>query len=185
MAGDLVVKDVTAATWKDLERLFEARGGPKHCWCMVWRATPEEARHTDGASRKLFLKARVDSGVPVGILAYRDDEPIAWCSTAPKETYRKLDASKSAGGEEGVWSIVCFYIRREFRGSQLTSFLVESAVAYASNNGAAIVEAYPVDCDSPSYRFMGFVSTFEKCGFEEVGRAGTRRHVMRLRLNHS
>lgn len=32
--------------------------------------------------------------------------------------------------------------------------------------------------DSPSYRFMGFVPVFEKAGFREVGRAGTRRHVM-------
>lgn len=37
----------------------------------------------------------------------------------------------------------------------------------------------------PSYRFMGFVSSFRKAGFEEVGRAGTRRHVMRLRLETS
>jgi hypothetical protein len=29
---------------------------------------------------------------------------------------------------------------------------------------------------------MGFVETFDKAGFEEVGRAGQRRHVMRLPL---
>ncbi|MDA1004136.1 MAG: acetyltransferase [Chloroflexi bacterium] len=42
-----------------------------------------------------------------------------------------------------------------------------------------MVEAYPVDRDSPSYRFGGFVETFADAGFVEVGRAGLRRHVMR------
>ena len=48
--------------------------------------------------------------------------------------------------------------------------------------GAAVVEAYPVEPDSSSYRFMGLVGTFEAIGFIPVGRAGTRRHVMRLAL---
>ena len=43
-----------------------------------------------------------------------------------------------------------------------------------------MVEAYPVDPDSPSYRFMGYVGSFEAMGFQAIGRAGTRRHVMRL-----
>src|SRR5262249_24285373 len=30
--------EVDAERWRDLERLFESRGGPESCWCMVWRA---------------------------------------------------------------------------------------------------------------------------------------------------
>jgi len=30
--------EVDAARWRDFERLFESRGGPESCWCMVWRA---------------------------------------------------------------------------------------------------------------------------------------------------
>jgi hypothetical protein len=60
--------------------------------------------------------------------------------------------------------------------------LLAAAIAHAKAKGASIVEAYPVDPDSPSYRFMGFVPTFREAGFEEVGRAGTRRHVVRLAL---
>ena len=53
---------------------------------------------------------------------------------------------------------------------------------HARSHGAAILEAYPVDPDSPSYRFMGFVPVFEEAGFHKVGRAGIRRHVMQLRV---
>lgn len=64
----------------------------------------------------------------------------------------------------------------------MTDRLVEAAIAHARRRGARIVEAYPVDADSPSYRFMGFVSVFERAGFKTVGTAGKRRHVMRLSL---
>ena len=59
---------------------------------------------------------------------------------------------------------------------------LEAAVAHARGEGAKVVEAYPVDPDSPSYRFMGFVEAFAKAGFKEVGRAGSRRHVMRMEI---
>lgn len=45
-----------------------------------------------------------------------------------------------------------------------------------------MVEAYLVERDSPSYRFMGHVPAFEAAGFHRVGMAGTRRQVMRLDL---
>lgn len=92
-AGDLdrlVFHEVDAGRWPDFERLFAGRGGPKACWCMVWRATPQEARRSDGASRKAAMAQRVGVGVPVGLLGYLDAEPVAWCSIAPRATYRRL-----------------------------------------------------------------------------------------------
>jgi GNAT superfamily N-acetyltransferase len=176
------VEEVTKENWGDLEKLFEGKGGPKSCWCMVWRATPEEAKRTDGRSRKSFLKRRVDAGVTVGLLAYAAGEPVAWCSVAPKDTYRRLEKLQPAYKVENVWSIVCFYVRRDHRKRNVTGSLIEAAIRFAKQRGADAIEAYPVNKDSPSYRFMGFVPVFRKLGFEEIGTAGTRRHVMRLRL---
>lgn len=67
----------------------------------------------------------------------------------------------------------------------LTARLLEAAIDQARRKGATLIEAYPVDPNLPSYRFMGFVGAFKKAGFVEVGRAGTRRHVMRLKLPSS
>jgi len=53
-------------------------------------------------------------------------------------------------------------------------------IDHAFANGARIIEAYPVDEASPSYRFMGFRDMFASRGFYEPGMAGSRRHVMRL-----
>ncbi|OOV46625.1 acetyltransferase [Leptospira kirschneri serovar Grippotyphosa] len=42
--------------------------------------------------------------------------------------------------------------------------------------------AYPVEKKSPSYRFMGFISMFEKAGFTFIKKAGARRNVMTYKL---
>lgn len=126
------------------------------------------------------MKALVDAGVPVGILACQAGNPVGWCSIAPRRTYRPLGGPE--GDEAGIWSLACFFLRREWRGSGHAAALLDAAIVYAREQGASIVEAYPVDPDSPSYRFMGFVDLFRRAGFTEVGRAGTRRHVMRLGL---
>jgi GNAT superfamily N-acetyltransferase len=170
----LVFREVTRARWPDFVKLFEARGGPKY-WCMAWRAQGKEVQLA-APGRKRAMARRVRAGVPVGILAYRDGEPVAWCSIAPRETY-----ARTLGGEaaDGVWSLACFFVPRPLRRAGLMRALIEAAVTHARARGAKIVEAYPVDADSPSYRFMGFVEVFAKAGFREVGRAGTRRQVMR------
>jgi GNAT superfamily N-acetyltransferase len=180
----LVFHEVDGERWADLERLFEARGGPKSCWCMVWRARGAEARRTDGRSRRAALKRRVAGGVPIGILGYLGDEPVAWCSIAPRESYRTLGGPEDKDAPGSVWSLVCFFVPRRLRGVGLTRRLIAAAVATAKRHGAKVVEAYPVDEDSPSYRFMGFVPVFWKLGFREVGTAGSRRHVMRRTLGH-
>jgi GNAT superfamily N-acetyltransferase len=168
----VTVHEVDASRWPDFERLFESRGGPKACWCMMWRARGAEAKNTKGSARKVAIKARVDDGVPIGLLAYVDGDPIAWCSIAPRSTYRPLGGEDEPSERVGeVWSLVCFFIRREFRGQGVTEQLIEAAVDYARRNGATALEAYPVDPGSPSYRFMGYVPSFEAAGFEEIGRA--------------
>jgi len=180
-APKLTFRTVDGHRWKDFERLFASRGGPNSCWCMLWRANAQEGRRRDGASRKRAMAARIKAGTMVGLLGYVGREPVAWCSIAPRSTYRRLVSDASDDG--GVWSIACFYVLRKLRGVGLTRQIIAAAIEHARIHGADIVEAYPVDGDSPSYRFMGFVPMFEEAGFQETGREGLRRHVMRLHLS--
>ncbi len=177
MAGELEFAPVTADRWADLARLFERRGGPKYCWCMVWRELPSAQRGKPGAKRAA-LEDRVARGVPVGILAYANGEPVAWCSVAPRETYRPLGGGEYPEGAS-VWAVVCFFANRELRGRGIGARLLDAACAEAARAGADVIEGYPVDPDSPSYRFMGTRPVFLAAGFEEIGRVGKRRHAMR------
>ena len=173
------VKPVGEDTWKDFEELFKSKGAPSYCWCMAWRMTRDELRQNTSANRKKFIKKRVGSKTPIGLLAYVDEAAIGWCSIAPRETYQRLGGDEDL---EGVWSIACFFIKREYRDQGLVDLLIGNAKKYAKKNGAKYLEAYPVDPDSPSYRFMGFKHTFEKADFEFVKKAGTRRNVMTYKL---
>ena len=180
----MTFRPVTLERWADLERLFEARGGPKYCWCMALRRDDAGGVPRTNAERKQAMASKVRCGTPVGILAYEDEEPVAWCSVAPRETvavYRGL--AWPEGDRSTVWSITCFYVKRVIRRGGVMSRLIDEAVAHARRNGAKVVEAYPVAPDSPSYRFCGFVPVFAAHGFVEVGRAGRRRHVMRRKLS--
>jgi GNAT superfamily N-acetyltransferase len=150
---------------------------------MVWRSMPQGRSRSDRPAKKAALQRRVLEGIPVGILGYLDGEPVAWCSIAPRATYRDLGGLNDPADATGsVWSLVCFFVLRRLRGQGILRRLIAAAVEYARIRGATVIEAYPVAPDSPSYRFMGFVASFEAAGFREVGTAGTRRHVMRLDL---
>jgi len=171
----LVTKPVDPSTWSDFEKLFTSKGGPSYCWCMAWRMTKEELRQNTSANRKKFIKQRVNKGIPIGLVGYLGDEPVAWCSVAPRDTHQRLGGDDTL---QNVWSLTCFYIRKDFRDRGFVDKLIAAAKAYARKHGARYLEAYPVDPDSPSYRFMGFVNSFVKAGFESRGKAGTRRNVM-------
>lgn len=173
----LEFRAVTAERWPDLQQLFGGRGGPSYCWCMVWRP----GGGSTNASKRAALQQIVECGTPVGLLAYSKGEPVAWCSIAPRESYRNLGGGADPAGAS-VWSVACFYAQRRFRGRGIAARLLAAAVEHAREHGADVIEGYPVDPESPSYRFMGLRSTFRAAGFAETGTAGRRRHVMRLRL---
>lgn len=171
-------KPVDRKTWPDLEKLFEDRGGPKYCWCMAWREL-DNARRNDNKAKKEALKSQVDEKIPIGLVGYHHGEPVAWCSVGPRSSFRDLGGDTDL---EDVWSITCFFVRRDHRKQRLTEQMITEAIRYAKNQGAKHVEAYPVDPDSPSYRFMGFKPLFEKMGFDYRHKAGSRRYVMVSKL---
>jgi GNAT superfamily N-acetyltransferase len=176
MTGKLTFKPVTAETVGDFEALFGARGGPNYCWCMAWRASSAELKDAKSPARKAQMLGRIGDGVPVGIVAYDAGTPVGWVSVAPKATFQKGLGGIADDGK--VWSLTCLFIARSHRKQGLSAQLIEGAINHAKKHKARLLEAYPVDPDSPSYRHMGFVPAFERAGFEAAGTEGTRRHVM-------
>jgi GNAT superfamily N-acetyltransferase len=87
--------------------------------------------------------------------------------------------------EQSIWSIVCFFVSRPFRGQGMLEKLITAAEEHAARHGATLLEGYPVDADSPSYRFGGHVSAFEQAGYAPVGRKGARRHIVRKMLGRN
>lgn len=175
----------TPQRWGDLENLFGQHGAYAGCWCMWWRLTRSQFAKNGGEGNKKALKALVDSGQVPGILAYSRGQPMAWCSVGPRETYPVLERSRTLKrvDEQPVWSIVCFFVAKPFRRQGLMAQFLAVAVGYAVENGARIVEGYPVEPKESGLRnyegYTGVVSAYGQAGFVQVARGGKGQAIMR------
>src|SRR6185312_2170560 len=168
---------VTSERLADLERFSDAHGKFRYCSCMRWRLASADYKHSTKESRIATLDALVQQETPVGVLAYRDGEPVGWVSVAPRETYAALERFKALPriDDQPVWSVVCFFVDRYERGQGLTLGLLRAAVAYAISQGAKIVEGYPVEPGPRLYTYMGSPATFRAAGFRDVTPPGRER----------
>src|SRR5262245_52200840 len=79
---------VTRERLPDLARFSEGHGKFRYCSCMRWRLTSAQFKCSKRDERVAELERLVDTGTPIGVLAYSQDEPVGWCSIAPRETYQ-------------------------------------------------------------------------------------------------
>ena len=167
---------------------FGAHGAYSGCWCMWWRIKRADFDQNHGEGNKKALKEIVAFGTVPGILAYAGGQPIGWCSIAPRKQFPVLDRSPlfKRFDDKAVWSIVCLFFAKHYRGKGLSAQLIERAVEYARQNGAAIVEAYPVETKSSKNTsldgFTGFAQTYLRLGFQEVKRRSPKRPILRYTI---
>jgi GNAT superfamily N-acetyltransferase len=177
---------LTPARWKDFEKLFGPRGACAGCWCMEPRQTRSEWEAKKGEKNRRAMKRLVDKGKrPPGLLAYVGREPVGWISVEPREAFSKLSRSRVLApvDDKPVWSIVCFFVRKDHRKRGLSVALIEGAVAHARKHGARIVEGYPVEPKKgempPVFAFTGLAPAYRKARFKEVERRTATRPIMR------
>ena len=168
------VLPVTPERWPDLVELFGPNGASSGCWCMWFRVPPKTWSQSGSAGNRAAMERIVAGGDVPGLIAYDDGRPVGWISVAPRSGFERIEGSDggSAPGQPSVWSIVCFFIRPGRRGQGVGRALLEAGIDHARAHGADVLEAYPVERDSPSNAdaFTGLRSMFEKAGFREVGR---------------
>jgi GNAT superfamily N-acetyltransferase len=181
----LEVRPVTAERWNDLERLFGPSGAYSGCWCMYLRIKASEWEANGNAGNRSAMKAIVEEGRVPGLLAYRDGEPAGWVSVAPRTEYGRVERSPVTRSvdDRPAWSIVCFFVHRDERGSGLGRALLDAAVEHAAAEGAEVIEGYPVATGgeriSAADAWHGTEAMFEAAGFQPVIRRRERRPVMR------
>ena len=182
---ELSAKPLTNLTWLDFEKLFGNRGACGGCWCMTWRLASKVYEKMKGEGSREAMANLVSSGNPIGIMAYVDSQAVGWCSISPREKLPRLENSSILAriDEQAVWSLACFFVKKEFRNKGISKFLIRQAVQYALSHGPLIIEAYPIEPKKinvpPVFAFTGLASAFEHCGFEEVVRRSETRPIMR------
>jgi len=182
---DVDCHPLSADRWQDLEMLFGPRGATGGCWCMYWRLPRAQFTAHKGAGTKKAFQHLVESGEVVGVLAYTQGRAVGWCAIAPRERYPVLQRSRllKRVDEVAVWSVVCFFVSKAFRGKGVTTTLLRAAVDYARQLGASVIEGYPVEPRNPPmpavFAWTGLASAFRQAGFVEVLRRSETRPIMR------
>lgn len=185
---DVEIHPLTPDRWDDLVDLFGPKGAQEGCWCMYFRQTAREWKENKGGNNRRMMEVKVMAGEEPGLIAYKDGGPVGWISLGPREEFVRLDKSKVMRpvDDTPVWSIVCFFVKREHRRSGLSVQLLEAAVEHARERGATVLEGYPTEPreggEVDLFVYHGLRSAFDRVGFREVARRSEKRPVMRLQL---
>jgi GNAT superfamily N-acetyltransferase len=186
------VEPLTPDRFNDLVTVLGA-SGVSGCWCMYWK-TPTTTIWSKGCkgggaapNRESFVDI-VEEGPPPGLLAYENDEPVAWCRVVQRQSLPGLANSRFFKTDldiGGVWSLPCFVVRAPYRRRGLTEILIRAASEFVHDLGGSILEAYPWDTTElkpSSTVYTGLASTFERLGFEVVQRRAPHKPMMRLKI---
>jgi len=185
--GSLTIHPATPGRWEDVVALAGANGFYSGCWCAWWLTTSKTFDQLGAVGRRDVLERLVhDADDPPGLLAYRDGEPVGWVALGPRERYGRLQRSPKLRpvDDEPAWVVTCFVVRRDQRRRGVSKALLDAAVAFARDRGAALLEGVPIDTDASARRgaaelYTGVLSTFESVGFVEIARRGGRPIVRR------
>lgn len=180
----ILIRPITKARQKDFEALMKTNSITGSCW-DIW----PRRLGSQGPARRGFWKAKgvtasegnrrdiaqiIRGGKPVGLLAYRDNEPVGFISVGPRTAYPRVDRSKTSPpvDDVAVWAVPCFYVHRAHRGVGVTTALLRAAVEYAGKEGAPAVEGYPRSDDAPRVSaesaFFGTEAQFRRAGYRKI-----------------
>jgi GNAT superfamily N-acetyltransferase len=184
------IRAATADRWCDVAELFERRG-PRGgrpitdgCWCRFWHQRGKAYGAGWDGSNRARLEEEVRGGEEPGLLAYLDGEAVGWCRLGPRESFERLEASRTLArvDDEPVWSVVCFYVHPTAKRRGVASSLLDAAVEHAAARGAPILEGYAASPGHASVdAYTGYLPMFLAAGFEVVADAG-RRTIVRHAL---
>ncbi len=193
------IAPLTTETWPVLEALFREGGDPRSCWCQFWRLRSKDFGAAKVPELRARLRAEAESPMPPGLVALEGygeaARAVGWVSLGPRAGYERIVRSKVIPtiDDRPVWSIVCFAVSASARGRGVARALLDGAVDFAREQGAEVLEAYPVVVDEgegieAESAFTGTLPMFERAGFTVVAdrasdpSASTPRVVVRREL---
>ena len=186
--------DVVPATLERFDDVVDVLGGDRAaCLCQYWRMSSGEYSRVTRERRLEALRTQLGETPPAGMLAYVDAEPVGWLGFGQRDRVERLVRSRTIPKLDDlpVWSIFCFTVRLGYRRHGVAHALLEGLIEYARDEGAPMLEAYPVATDGARIHgtaaYVGVTSMFETAGFRRVLETAARsehrpRWLMRLDL---
>lgn len=167
------------------------KGGCGGCWCMLWRLQKKQMDAQMGDQNRLAMKTVFNSGHVPGLIAWHNEDPVGWIQVDVRNVFPRLTNSRVLKPIDDlpVWSVSCFFIKKEYRRKGLSALLLDSACGFVRSRGGSCIEGYPVDSPKKNYpavyAWIGLLKAYTKNGFTEVGRRSPTRPIMRKALSPS
>ncbi|HET8740381.1 MAG TPA: GNAT family N-acetyltransferase [Acidimicrobiia bacterium] len=166
----------------DMATVFGERGVARQCFCMHWRRP--DGGYPDRRDNKERFAELTNAGPPPGLLGYVDGHPKGWVQVGPRSDFPTIGRSRLLKSPDDVdaWSINCFVVKAGERRQGIGRGLLAAAIGYATDQGAKVIEAYPVDGARQSVvdYFTGTLKMFSDHGFVEIIRRNDTRPIVRL-----
>ena len=175
--SSLVIRPLTPSLMEALGRVFVGSWG-RSCWCMHPRLSDADMRALPGDGplkqrrREALTKLARRRRAP-GLVAFEGDEPVGWIAVAPRSELARVEASRATPrvDQAEVWVIPCITVRKTDRGRGIGLALIRAAVAYAAEQGAPAVEAYPragAVRTGDDNAYFGTEPLFHRAGFQVI-----------------
>jgi GNAT superfamily N-acetyltransferase len=189
----MVIEIRPAVVFEDVQAVL----GPKSptsnvCWCLSYRIPSKLNNELQGAARGEYVAELCQAEPAPGVLAYDGQTPVGWAAVAPRsETTFARNRKIPQVDDLPVWSLWCVRVRPGHRKQGISHRLITGAVEFAREQGAPMVEAYPLDNGDAkvdlTMAYAGLRKNFERAGFKKVADttsvlAGHPRLLMRLDL---
>ena len=182
----LKLQPLMADNWGLFEDVMGEKGGCGGCWCMYFRMSSTEFRNGKYEGHKGRMHEIVKAGKPTGLIATLNEEAVGWIAVAPREDYRRIENSRVFRrlDDKAVWSVTCFFIKKEFRNKGLSEQMIKGLIDYAKKKKIKTLEAYPAipysDKVPAPFLWVGILSAFTKSGFQIIQQNGKSRAMVRL-----
>jgi ribosomal protein S18 acetylase RimI-like enzyme len=155
------------------------------CYCYYPLHDPAVIRWHDrsGADNRGAVQAAVAAGQARGVLAYRGDQVVGWCSAGPWSQYPMLRDVPTPPDADRLGVVFCFVVAPDARGQGVATALLDAACASLQRQGLAAVMARPLaDAQGDAANHLGPLALYRKAGFSVVGDGGDGHLLVRKAL---
>src|SRR4051812_24657273 len=131
--SNLNLQPLTVNNWHLFEDVMGEKGGCGGCWSMYFRLSAKDFSNDKYEGHKRRMYDLVKAGKPAGLIATLNNEAIGWVAFAPREDYIRIENSRAFKriDDKLVWSITCFFIKKEFRKMELSQQMIKGVISYA------------------------------------------------------
>jgi GNAT superfamily N-acetyltransferase len=183
-----------ADVFDDVATLLSPKDRTKpSCWCLSYRLSHPERKKMSGLDQADFVAGLCAHTPAPGVVAYDEGEPVGWAAVAPRADLHAFTHGRVIPHIDDlpVWSAWCFKVRGGHRKQGIAHALLAGAIDFARDNGAPMLEGYPVDTGDkrvdPISAFVGTRRMFERAGFTKAAdtdstRGEFSRVIMRIDL---